>query len=86
MRMLNNLEGISHDIQLYLKITIIVVSVPIAANDGFIIIDSFAPQMKKRVIIMEKLAILLKNVESRNEYRDKHLKLSNKCQPNRQDS
>ena len=46
-RMPNNLEGISRDIQLYPKTTNIIVSVPIAANGGVIIIDRFALQMGK---------------------------------------
>ena len=53
MRMLNKLERNLHDIQLYPKTTNIVVSVPIAAKGGVIIIDRFAPQMVKSVIIAE---------------------------------
>ena len=53
MRMLNKLEGILRDIQLYPKTSNIVVFVPIASNGGVIIIDKFALQMEKSVIIAE---------------------------------
>ena len=75
MRLHNKLEGIPHDIQLYPKTTNIIVSAPIAANGGVIIKDRLAPQMGKSLIIAEYLAILQENVESRNDHRDKHLKL-----------
>ena len=47
-RMHWKLEGISRDIQLYPKPTNIIVSVPIAANVGVIIIDRFGPANGKK--------------------------------------